>query len=265
VAGAGGLFGSHRPPSAILLTHAHFDHVGSLRALLDRWDVPVFAHELELPYLTGRSSYPAPDPLVGGGAMAWMSRFYPRKPIDLGERVHALPSDGSVPRLPGWRWVATPGHSPGHVSFVRERDRAVIAGDAVITTRQESLLAVASQRVELHGPPAYYTQNWYAAAQSVRTVADLEPTLLLSGHGVPLAGPELARSLHDLADRFELEEVPKRGRYVQQPARANETGVVWVPPDPLPRAMARGLAPVAAGLAAVVIVRKLFARRREPE
>lgn len=261
--GAQGLFGSHRPPKAIVLTHAHFDHVGSLKSLLSRWDVPVFAHELELPYLTGRSSYPPPDPLVGGGAMAWMAGFYPRRPIDLGARVEALPSDGTLPFMPGWRWVATPGHSPGHVSLVRERDRAVIAGDAVITTRQESLMAVASQRVELHGPPAYYTQNWYAAAQSVRTVADLEPSLIVSGHGTPLAGPDLAKSLHDLADRFEREEIPERGRYVLQPARADETGVVWVPPDPLPRAVVRGLVPVAAGVAATVIVRRLFSRRAE--
>ena len=260
-AGARGLFGSSHPPKAVVLTHAHFDHVGSLRELLRAWDVPVFAHELELPYLTGRSSYAAPDPLVGGGAMAWMAKFYPRRPIDLGSRAEALPSDGSVPFMPGWRSMATPGHSPGHVSFVRASDRAVIAGDAVITTRQESLMAVAAQRIELHGPPAFSTQNWYAAAQSVRTVSELDPTVLVPGHGVPLAGPDLAPALRDLADRFERDEVPRRGRYVRQPARADETGLVWAPPDPLPGAVARSLAPVAAGVAAMVIARKLFAKK----
>ena len=45
------------PPRAILLTHGHFDHVGSLHALLRMWpDVPVYAHRFELPYLTGGSS-----------------------------------------------------------------------------------------------------------------------------------------------------------------------------------------------------------------
>ena len=253
--------GSKRPPLAILLTHAHFDHVGSLPALLREWDVPVYAHQLELPYLTGRSAYPPADPMVGGGALSWVARAYPRRPLNLGNRVQALPSDGEVPGLPDWRWLATPGHSPGHVSFLRVHDRALVAGDAVSTTRQESLMAAMTARLELHGPPAYDTQNWYAAAQSVRTLADQRPTLLVSGHGRPMRGPTVAAALKDLADRFEMEEVPRRGRYVRQPARANENGVVWVPPDPFPAAIARSVAaPLAAGLAALLVARR--ARRK---
>jgi glyoxylase-like metal-dependent hydrolase (beta-lactamase superfamily II) len=130
-AAAAELFGTERGPASIVLTHGHFDHVGSLERLIDRWDVPVYAHRLELPYLTGRSSYPPPDPLVGGGAMAWSARLYPRGPIDLDGRVQPLPEDGTVPGAPGWRWMHTPGHSPGHVSLVREQDAAMIAGDAI--------------------------------------------------------------------------------------------------------------------------------------
>ena len=50
-----------RPPEAIVLTHGHFDHAGSAAALAEAWDVPVYAHALEMPYLTGRSSYAPPD------------------------------------------------------------------------------------------------------------------------------------------------------------------------------------------------------------
>ena len=63
-------FGAGAKPKAIILTHGHFDHVGAVQELADRWDVPVYAHELELPYLTGRSDYPPGDPTVGGGANA---------------------------------------------------------------------------------------------------------------------------------------------------------------------------------------------------
>jgi glyoxylase-like metal-dependent hydrolase (beta-lactamase superfamily II) len=247
------LFGADRRPDAIVLTHGHFDHVGSLAPLLRRWDVPVYAHTLELPYLDGRSSYPPPDPLVGGGAMAWSSKLYPRGPIDLDGRVRRLPEDGSLPGAPGWRWMHTPGHSPGHVSFVRAADRAVIAGDAIVTTKQESLIAVATQRQELHGPPAYFTPDWHAAARSVRALAALEPTLLVTGHGVPMEGAKLHRALMMLADRFEELEVPSRGRYVVSPAVSDERGTVWVPPDPLPGVLARAAVPIALGAAAAMV------------
>lgn len=222
------LFGPNVPPTAIVLTHGHFDHVG----VLDAWpDVPVYAHPLELPYLTGRSSYPPPDPAVGGGAMSWLSFLYPRKPIDLGERVRPLNSSGSVPDLPGWRWLFTPGHAPGHVSFFREADRLLLAGDAVTTVRGESAYRTFTQDPELQGPPAYFTTDWDAARDSVRRIAALEPGQVASGHGIPLKGPILRLHLDQLARDFDRVSRPAHGRYVDQPAVADETGVRHVPPS----------------------------------
>lgn len=229
---AGRRFGPGARPSAILLTHGHFDHVGSLAQLAERWDVPVFAHELELPYLTGRSSYPAPDATVGGGAVAFFSWLFPRGPIDLRGRVRPLPNDGSVPSLPDWRWVHTPGHSPGHVALWREADRTLIAGDAFVTTKQESALAVIQQRVEIHGPPAYYTSDWGAARRSVETLAALQPALAATGHGVPLSGDPLREGLQTLLRDFDTVAYPAHGRYARQPAVSDSRGVVSVPPEP---------------------------------
>jgi glyoxylase-like metal-dependent hydrolase (beta-lactamase superfamily II) len=132
-------YGRESRPAAIVLTHGHFDHVGALQPLLGVWDVPVYAHPLELPFLTGRADYPPPDPTVEKpGLVARLSPFFPKRGINLGGRVKPLPADQSVPGMPGWRWVHTPGHAPGHVSLFRQSDRALIAGDAVVTTRQES-------------------------------------------------------------------------------------------------------------------------------
>jgi len=157
-------FGADARPAAILLTHGHVDHVSALEELAERWDVPVYAHSLELPYLTGRSSYPPPDPTVGGGLMTRLSVLFPRGPLDLGGRVHALPDDGGVPQLPDWRAIPTPGHAPGHVSFFREADRLLIAGDAFVTTKQESFVAALLKPVYIQGPPTYFTPDWPAGA-----------------------------------------------------------------------------------------------------
>jgi glyoxylase-like metal-dependent hydrolase (beta-lactamase superfamily II) len=244
-AAARAFIGSDKAPEAIVLTHGHFDHVGSLEALLQQWPVPVYAHRLERPYLNGESAYPPPDPLVGRGAMALLSRLYPRGPIDVGNQLNVLPEDGSVPMMAGWKYVSTPGHTAGHVSLFRESDRTLIAGDAVVTTKQESALAVIAQRPEMHGPPAYFTQDWKASAQSVRTLAALEPEVLATGHGVVFRGAPMRESLRSLAANFDRVEVPQYGRYAKEPAVTDEHGIVRLPPDPFPK--------VAAGLAAAVV------------
>lgn len=238
--------GSDAPPACVVLTHGHFDHVGSLDDLLDAWNCPVYAHHLERPYLTGRSPYPPPDPLVGRGSMALLSRLYPRGPIDITTHLELLPDTGTVPHLPEWRWIHTPGHTAGHVSLFRERDRTLLAGDAVTTTKQESLMAVATQRRELHGPPAYYTQDWVSAAASVQKLAALNPEVLATGHGQPMRGSMMRDELRALAAEFERREVPSVGRYSGRPAVTDEQGIVSLPPDPLPKVIA-GVA-VAAGL-----------------
>jgi glyoxylase-like metal-dependent hydrolase (beta-lactamase superfamily II) len=250
------------PPEAIVLTHGHFDHVGSLRALLERWDVPVYAHAMELPYLTGRSAYPPPDPTVGGGAMARLSPLYPKKPIDLGRRVRALPDDGSVPGMPGWRWIYTPGHAPGHVSFFKESDRTLIAGDAIVTTKQESALAVLTQRPELNGPPMYFTPDWDRAWSSVKALAALAPAVALTGHGVPMRGPQLAEDLRALARDFDSRAMPAHGRYVGRSAVTDETGVVSLPPAPSDPVTGIALG-IGAAIAVGLVVRSLRGDRED--
>lgn len=245
------LFGENNKPSAILLTHGHFDHVGALADLSAEWDVPVYAHSLEMPYLTGRSSYPPPDPTVGGGLMALMAGVYPKKPIDISSSVQSFPADGTIPGLPGWQVLHTPGHTAGHVSFFRESDRTLIAGDAFVTVKQESLLAVLSQKKEIHGPPAYFTTDWQAAQQSVEILNALHPSVAACGHGKPMEGEALHEKLDLLARYFIEMAVPKQGRYVNQPAFTNKNGVMVVPPpaiDPLKDMGKIGIA-VLAGLA----------------
>jgi glyoxylase-like metal-dependent hydrolase (beta-lactamase superfamily II) len=104
--------------------------------------------------------------------------------------------------------IHTPGHTPGHVSLWPDSDRVLLAGDAIIATRQESALSVVRQTPELHGPPAYFTPDWFAAGTSVRVLGELYPDIILAGHGQPVRGDRMRLMLRQLAEGFEAIAVP---------------------------------------------------------
>jgi glyoxylase-like metal-dependent hydrolase (beta-lactamase superfamily II) len=238
-------FGGGARPEAIYLTHGHFDHAGSALALARRWDVPIFAHRLELPYLTDRANYPPPDPTIGG-AIAFLSRFMPYRARDLGDRIRELP-DGPLAGLANWEWIATPGHSPGHVSYFRSSDRVLLAGDAFATMNMDSWTGLIGGKMELARADAPYNMDWEATRTSLKKLADLRPNVAGCGHGKPMRDGTLPDRLQHFAKSF---RPPRRGRYAAVPAIANETGIVRLPPapfDPVPLATAGAL--LAAGIA----------------
>jgi glyoxylase-like metal-dependent hydrolase (beta-lactamase superfamily II) len=258
-------YGQDSRPAAIILTHGHFDHTGALEPLLAVWDVPVYAHPLELPFLTGKADYPPPDPSVGGGLMARLSPLFPKKGLNLGTQVRELPANGDVPGMPGWRWIHTPGHAPGHVSLFRASDRFLIAGDAVTTTRNESAYSVLTQEQELNGPPMYFTIDWDNARRSVATLASLKPEIVATGHGQPIRGVQMPEELARLAEDFDQRARPEHGRYVEQPAITDEHGVVSLPPRHRSGGVRWGMLSgvAAAAFASTWLVRR-FAKRSRP-
>lgn len=209
-------FGEGSKPKAIVLTHGHFDHVGGIIELIEKWSIPVYAHELELPYLTGKESYPEPDSSVEGGMVSKMSGYFPNEPIDISGHVQPLPKDGQIPYMPEWRWYHTPGHAPGHVSLFRESDHALIAGDAFITVKQEYLYDVLTQKKEISGPPRYLTTDWEAARHSVETLQKLNPSVAVVGHGVSMSGSDLTEHLNKLVQEFDEIAIPDYGRYLDR-------------------------------------------------
>jgi glyoxylase-like metal-dependent hydrolase (beta-lactamase superfamily II) len=203
------------PPNALVLTHGHFDHVSAAAGLADHWDIPIYAHFLERPYLTGEKEYPAPNVSAGGGLMTLLSPLLPRGPVNLGKRLRDLQNAGEpfADEMPGWQLIHTPGHTPGHISLFRAEGNVLLPADAFCTTRQESFFEAAmAQKPELHGPPAYFTWNWKLAQQSVERLSRFDPLVIAPGHGKPIAGATVAAALRQLAARFEEIAVPETQR-----------------------------------------------------
>ena len=203
------LLGPETVPSAILLTHAHPDHSGAARELAESWGCPVYVHPFELPIATGDFAAMARH---AGPLDRWLvlpvMRLIGRRRREaalarssLAGVVRPLGPAGAVPGVAGWAWVHTPGHTPGHVAYVRPGDRTVLSGDAVLTLEVNSWPGVLRQRQGLSGPPWYTTWDRRAAAASIRAIAALEPNALGAGHGLPLAGPGTAGAVRSFAER----------------------------------------------------------------
>lgn len=209
-------YGANNPPKAIVLTHGHFDHVGSIVNLLEKWKVPVYAHPLEFPFLNGSQDYPEPDPTVSGGMLAKISTYYPHEATDIREVLQELPAGGSIPCLPDWKYLHIPGHAPGQIALFRERDRLLISADAIITVQQDSLYKVLVQKEEVCGPPVYLTTDWDLAKTSVEKLVALQPNTMIPGHGTAMSGKELTEGLQNLIKNWSEVALPAHGKWVKE-------------------------------------------------
>ena len=90
------------------------------------------------------------------------------------------------------------------------------------------MCTILKQEKKLSGPPRYFTYDWDAAERSVQTLASLQPSIVATGHGMPMEGEDLV-ALQELADHFKEKAVPVKGRYTKDAAVAGIGGVEYVP------------------------------------
>lgn len=111
----------------IILTHAHPDHAGGAAELAARTGAPVAVHEGDAGFVETGSPPPRDTSLAARIFARVADGRFP--PVPVGERL----TDGQLLDVAGGvRVVATPGHSPGHVSLLHEPTRTLITGDAIV-------------------------------------------------------------------------------------------------------------------------------------
>jgi glyoxylase-like metal-dependent hydrolase (beta-lactamase superfamily II) len=171
------------PITRIALTHAHADHIGSVDALAAALpDAEVIISTRDARFLTGEKVLDPGEPVdkLRGGYKKIDTT--PTRLVNAGDRVGSL------------EVVASPGHTPGHVSFLDTRDRTLLAGDAWLTWG-----GVATP-VETHlSFPLVKMATWHAptALASARALRELDPSRLAAGHGkvVDAPGPAMDKAI----------------------------------------------------------------------
>ncbi len=159
------------PISAHALTHAHPDHQGASHAVCEHLTIPFWVGEADVaaaenPSLIGERQPNHP-----------LAQFFHKTCTGPGHPVDRVLREGD--EVAGFTVLDVPGHSAGHVAFWRESDRVLIAGDVVNTA--DPLLLIPG----LREPKDAFTPDPVANRRSAKRLGELEPSLVLVGHGPP--------------------------------------------------------------------------------
>ena len=179
------------PIRRIALTHAHIDHVGSLdalHALLPDAEVSISARDAR--FMAGDLSLDPDeqhDKLAGGFPRC---TTHPNRLLQAGDFVGSL------------EVIATPGHTPGHISFLDRRDGTLIAGDAFSTQGGISTAGVIRPLFPL---PAMATWSKRVGLASAEALVALKPSRLAVGHGkiVDNPLPDMQRAVAEAKRKIE--------------------------------------------------------------
>jgi hydroxyacylglutathione hydrolase len=158
-----------REVSLLALTHVHPDHQGSAKAVCEARGIPLACHADDVDAMEGRR--PIQEAATGNPVNRFVRALWEGPP----HKVDRVLQDGD--EVAGFRVVHTPGHSRGHAMFFRESDRVVICGDVIRN------MSYATGLPGIKEPPDIFTYDPAENRRSIRKLAELNPALILPGHG----------------------------------------------------------------------------------
>jgi len=161
--------------TAHALTHVHPDHQGSSHAICEQLGIPLWCGQADVPAME------IPGNVIARNAPGIVRRLQERFWVGPPHPVARALTEGD--EVAGFTVIETPGHTPGHVSLWRERDRVLIAGDVLVNMNFNTGIT------GLHEPLAFATPDPARNRASARRLAELRPALACFGHGPPLHDP----------------------------------------------------------------------------
>jgi glyoxylase-like metal-dependent hydrolase (beta-lactamase superfamily II) len=166
----------------ILITHAHFSHLGGVAALKEQSGAKVYAHEWEADIISGRRESQR-VPILPRQPYRVYYPFQFGQAFGLGKHPPCevdvlLNTDDSAGRL---KVLHTPGHTPGHLAFWSERDKVLLSGDTIVTWP------------EFAGGWPSFTLNERERLTSLENMAEHAPRIVGVGHGDPVTHDAAAR------------------------------------------------------------------------
>ncbi|MGC1852915.1 MAG: MBL fold metallo-hydrolase [Solirubrobacterales bacterium] len=158
-----------RELSLLALTHVHPDHQGVAKDVCEARGIPLACHADDVDAMEGRR--PIQEAAPDNTFNRLIKRFWQGPPY----KVERVLNEGD--EVAGFRVVHAPGHARGEVIFFRDSDRVAICGDVIRN------MSYATGRPMLAEPPAIFTYDPAENRGSIRKLAELNPSLILPGHG----------------------------------------------------------------------------------
>jgi glyoxylase-like metal-dependent hydrolase (beta-lactamase superfamily II) len=158
-----------REISMLALTHVHPDHQGAAKDVCEARGVPLACHAEDVDAMEGRR--PVQEASATNPANRFIAKIWQGPP----HKVDRVLQEGD--EVAGFRVVHTPGHARGHVVFFRDSDRVAICGDVIRN------MSYATGLPGIKEPPPVFTYDMAENRRSIRKLAELNPSLILPGHG----------------------------------------------------------------------------------